>query len=326
MGAGGAYAERSGKLFAVYPQTVFPEDKNMSSIFQSVGKGGSNQRQDVITVQTLLNDNIRKLTPLPLLKVDGIIGPRTLGAIEMFQKRVAGILQPDSQVDPHGPTFKALLGCGCDPPQENFPYNEGTFAVIRQIATLIKAYSTRFGVPPIAVAGSIADEYNTQRGAKGAIDWFQDQVLLNFMPNFAIETDVWFGFNNKLLNATKHDLGIGNIKLETAKRIYEQFKSSFTRKDMDYSGLVDYLRSDQGTVHVATLVIKKASQDLMPYIHGFSEEKIEAIYVTYYKQGPSYITRFRNTLANNPNRRIEPGEGCRVILQRARFKAVLGLS
>ena len=92
----------------------------MSGISGSVGKGGVNQRQDVITVQTLLNDNMRKLTPLPLLKVDGIVGTRTLGAIEAFQKRVVGMAQPDVRVDRHGPTFKALLGCGCDPPQENF--------------------------------------------------------------------------------------------------------------------------------------------------------------------------------------------------------------
>lgn len=298
----------------------------MSGISQSVGQGGVNLRQDVITVQRLLNDNNRKIVPLPLLKVDGIVGSHTLGAIEAFQKRVVGMSQPDRRVDPGGPTSKALLACGCDQPQENFPYTEGTFAVINKIAAIVTAYSAKFGVPPIAVAGSIADEYNTQRGAKGAVDWFQDQVLLNFMPNFAIETDVWLGFDSKFLNATKHDLGIGNIKLETAKQIYEQFKSSFARKDMDYSDLVDYLRSDKGTVHVASLVIKKASQELSPYIQGFSEEKVEAIYVTYYKQGPSYVTRFRNALGTDPNRRIEPGEGCRVIMQRERFMAALGLN
>jgi hypothetical protein len=297
----------------------------MSSLNASVGKGGANQRADVRTVQTLLNDNHRKLTPLPLLVVDGIVGPRTLAAIEAFQRRVAGMAHPDVRVDPHGPTLTALRGCGCDPPQENFPYRDETFAVIGRLAGLVNTYSAKFDVPPIAVAGSIADEFNTQRGVKGAIDWFQDQVLLNFMPNFAIEIDAWAGFNTKLLNATKHDLGIGNVKLETAKHVYEQFKSSFACKNMDYADLVDYLRTDHGTVHVASLVIKKASQDLQPYVKGFSEEKTEAVYVTYYKQGPSYVARFRAALASDPDRLIEPGEGCRVILQRDRFKTALGI-
>ncbi len=297
----------------------------MSAICGPVGKGGANRRPDVITVQTLLNDNARKLTPLPLLELDGLVGPHTLGAIEAFQKRVVGMARPDVRVDPHGPTFQALLGCGCDPPQENFPYREETFAVIKRLADLLKTYSARFKVPPIAVAGSIADEYNTQTGVKGALDWLQDQVLLNYMPNFAIEIDAWAGFNTKLLNATKHDLGIGNIKLETAKQIYERFKGSFERQDMDYSDLVDYLRSDQGTVHVAALVIKMASQDLKPYVAGYSEEKVEAVYVTYYKQGPSYAARFRGARAKEPGRRLEPGEGCRVILQRERFKSALGI-
>src|SRR5262245_62909263 len=119
----------------------------MSAISGSVGKKGVNQRQDVITVQTLLNDNMRKLVPLPLLKVDGLIGPCTLGAIEAFQKTVVRMAQPDVRVDPNGPTFKALLGCGCDQPQENLPYRDDTFTVIQRIAELVKTYSTKFGVP-----------------------------------------------------------------------------------------------------------------------------------------------------------------------------------
>lgn len=297
----------------------------MSVITGSVGKSGLNHVRDVFTVQTLLNDNARKLSPLPMLPTDGIAGPRTIAAIETFQRRVVGMARPDGRVDRHGPTFQALLGCGCDKPQENYPYRSATFSVIANLAGMIKAYSTRFGVPPIAVAGSIADEYNTQTGAKGALDWFQDNVLLNFMPNFAIEIDAWVGADSKLLNATKHDLGKGNVKLETAKQIYEQYKSTFARKDMDYADLVQYLRSDQGTVHVAALVIRKAKQELAPYLAGYSEEKIEGVYVTYYKQGPSYVRRFQAAAAKDRNRRIEPGEGCRVILQRSRFKEALCL-
>jgi peptidoglycan hydrolase-like protein with peptidoglycan-binding domain len=297
----------------------------MSSISSSVGKGGVNQHHDVQTVQTLLNDNLRKLAPLNELNVDGISGPNTLAAITAFQGRVVGMPQPDGRVDPHGPTLKALLRCGCDNPIENFPYTDDTFSLIGRLADMIKVYSKLMGVPPIAVAGSIADEYNTMKGIRSAVDWFQDNVLLHFMPNFAIEIDAWVGFNTKFLNATKHDLGIGNIKLETARQVYEQFKSTFDSKKMNYADLVEYLRSDKGTVHVASLVIKKASQDLADLVKGYSPEKTEAVYVTYYKQGPSYIQRFKAGHASGSHRRIEPGEGCRVLLQRGRFLSVLGL-
>jgi hypothetical protein len=297
----------------------------MSTIGASVGKGGANALQDVLTVQVLLNDNARKLTPLPALRVDGRIGPKTVTAIETFQKRVMSLPQLTGKVDPNSLTFTALLRCGCDQPTENFPYREETFAVIAKLAPLINKYSGTQGVPPIAVAGSIADEFNTMTGVKGVLDWFQDNVLLNYMPNSAIQTDVRLGFNSKLLNATKHDLGKGNIKLETAKYIYDQFKSKFANKNMNYADLVDYLRSDEGTVHIASLVIKKASIDMASYVKGLSAEKTEAIYVTYYKQGPSYIARFKAATAADPHRHLEPGEGCRVILQRARFVKALGL-
>jgi hypothetical protein len=230
-----------------------------------------------------------------------------------------------SEAPPAPPTPLPNVDPVCDPPTENYPYREETFRVIKSLAELIKTYSKVAAVPAIAVAGSIADEYNTQRGVKGGIDWFQDSVLIKYMPNFAIELDAWIGADSKLLNATKHDIGKGNIKLETAKHIYDRYRASFEDKDMDYGDLVDYLLSDQGTVHVAALVIKEASEELGSYVKDYSAEMKEAIYVTFYKQGPSYRRRFVEALAKDSGRRLKPGEGCRVFLQRARFKEVLGI-
>ncbi len=64
-----------------------------------------NAPSDVKTVQNLLNASgkSRKLT------VDGLIGPKTLQAIEDFQKKVVGLPSPDKRVDPRGKTMKALL-------------------------------------------------------------------------------------------------------------------------------------------------------------------------------------------------------------------------
>jgi hypothetical protein len=94
---------------------------------------------------------------------------------------------------------------------------------------------------------------------------------------------------------------------------------------MDYEDIVDYIRSDNGTIHVATLVVKKAAHELKPYSQGMSEEKVEGLYVTYYKQGPNYISRFRNARALELSHRIELGEGCRVVLQRENLQRALGL-
>lgn len=82
----------------------------MNGIFitGSVGRGGTNNYGDVITVQRLLNKNIQKISPVPLLREDGIIGQNTITAIETFQRRVAGVNPPDGRVDPGGKTFAKL--------------------------------------------------------------------------------------------------------------------------------------------------------------------------------------------------------------------------
>ena len=78
----------------------------MSVLSGSVGKGGSNGPGDVRLVQHLLNDN-RGKAGLTLLVVDGLVGPKTTGAIELFQR--SNGLTVDGRVDVHGGTIKALV-------------------------------------------------------------------------------------------------------------------------------------------------------------------------------------------------------------------------
>ncbi len=211
-------------------------------------------------------------------------------------------------------------------PSENFPYRNDTFSKIRQLAPLINWYSRRYSVPPVAVAGAIADEYNTRTGFKSVVDWFQDNILIGKMPNFLIDIDSRIGINSKLLNATKHDLGIGNIKLETAKSIYEKYKSKSNRNLKNWSEMVDYLLSDEGTINIAALVIKDAQNSLSSYVKCYPQEIKEAVYVTYYKQGLSYVYRYLSKLSKQPGRCIDPGEGCRIFHQRKDFLKALGIS
>ncbi|KNB63052.1 hypothetical protein [Chryseobacterium sp. Hurlbut01] len=221
-----------------------------------------------------------------------------------------------------------LCQCSCKMPEENYPYSDNTFSKIKEIAPLIKHYANLYCIPAAAIAGSIADEYNIINESTKAtiINWLQDDVVLNFMPNFAIEFDVYVGGKSKLNNATKHDLGIGNIKLETAKQLYNEYKVEFKSKNWDYKDIVNYIQSNEGTVHLAALVIKKAQRLLTTEIKSYCQCKQEAVLVTYYKQGDSYIVRFQNKKKKTPLTKIEPGEGCRVSLQRKKILSSLGIN
>jgi hypothetical protein len=217
----------------------------------------------------------------------------------------------------------------CEFVSPNLAYSEETFKLVRELAPTIKRYSYQNGVPPIAVAGSIADEFNTRSGFRTVVDWFQDDVLLNWMPSMFIRVDVKLGFNTKLLNATKHDIGVGNIKLETGMAIFQRYRGKFRGNLSDWSELVDYIRSKEGTVHIASLVIRRAQELLGPYITGYPDDLREAVLVTYYKQGDAYVHRFLNqpaAKAADTVKYIRPGEGCRVLVQRERFKALLGIA
>jgi hypothetical protein len=82
----------------------------MATLMRSVGRRGVNLRQDVITLQTLLNKNIGALTPLRPLAVTGVVDAPTIAAIEEFQRRVLRTAKPDGLVEPHGRTIALLAG------------------------------------------------------------------------------------------------------------------------------------------------------------------------------------------------------------------------
>ena len=79
----------------------------MANISDSVGEGGKNNEQDVLTVQQLLNPHVGTLG-LARLKEDGLIGIRTNGAIRKYQAHVVGMAEPDGRIDPNGRTWLSL--------------------------------------------------------------------------------------------------------------------------------------------------------------------------------------------------------------------------
>ena len=205
----------------------------------------------------------------------------------------------------------------CSDPQWGRPYSERTFNMVFSLRHDFAEFSKRLDVPIIAIAGSVADEYDTQEGIKGAIDWVQDNFI-SLLPSWSIIVDERLNFRTKLLNATINDIGIGNIKLETAKQFFP---------DMPWEELVDLILTDRGTIAIAAMVIRQAVERLRPHVQGLSDAQKEAAYVTYYKQGESYIQRYAKRSAAEPpgSDSIAPGEGCRVLRQRHRFAQVLSV-
>lgn len=79
------------------------------SISASVGAGGTNRKDDSMTVQDLLNQvPVDKGGPDPLLAVDGLPWQKTIAAIRQFQKVRLNMKFPDGRVDPNGPTLAEL--------------------------------------------------------------------------------------------------------------------------------------------------------------------------------------------------------------------------
>jgi len=74
----------------------------------SVGKSGHNIPKDVEIIQKLINRSLRFLPGVSKLPEDKQIGPKTISAIEEFQKRIMGLANPDSTVDPGKSTLKQM--------------------------------------------------------------------------------------------------------------------------------------------------------------------------------------------------------------------------
>lgn len=120
-----------------------------------------------------------------------------------------------------------------------------------------------------------------------------------------------------------NDLGIGNIKLDNAKKIYDLMPTEFNSINWDYTDLVDYLNTNAGCIHFASLTIKMAKALFGKYIANYSDCTKEAVLVTFYKQGPKYFNKFYKKLQNNSKTSPIPGEGSRVAMQRNRILKAL---
>lgn len=100
-------------------------------VVQSVGNGGRNIPPDVLLVQDLLNKARKKLKDAnmpfqdfrPLVE-DSRSGPKTIGAISIFQRDALKMNPPDGRVDPGGKTIRALYAAAYSTLAEVVPRTE----------------------------------------------------------------------------------------------------------------------------------------------------------------------------------------------------------
>lgn len=79
------------------------------TITASVGQGGVNKQDDVFNIQYGL-DQVPPIDggPAPPLKIDGLCGPKTIGAIRAFQQKHFGWSGCDGRIDPGKQTITML--------------------------------------------------------------------------------------------------------------------------------------------------------------------------------------------------------------------------
>ena len=110
----------------------------------------------------------------------------------------------------------------------------------------------------LAVAGAIADEYDTRQGIRTVVDGLQDAVV-GSLPESWIRTDMFWDFHSKLLNTLENDVGPANIKVRTALELVRSGELTVpgsTPTDEQVERIVAFLLTERGTVTAAAAVIR----------------------------------------------------------------------
>ena len=201
--------------------------------------------------------------------------------------------------------------CSCDPATRT-AYRAETFTFIHSLTPLLDSV-----VPAgdrLAVAGAIADEYETRQGIRTVVDGLQDAVV-GSIPESWIRTDMFFDFHSKLLNTLENDVGPANIKVRTALELVRSGELAVPGSppsDERVERIVAFLLTERGTVTAAAAVIARAHTRFDAVLPDLGDELSQAVLVEYFKQGESYSTRFAAQRAAHPSHRPCPGDGgCR---------------
>lgn len=181
------------------------------------------------------------------------------------------------------------------------PLSEATIHVLNKNKIHFTYYSKKYSIPILSIQSAYASEINRRIYISYLTDYCQDLFFKSSLyPEILIELSRKSKVKSRYVNISQQDIGLGNIKLETAINIVEKYKSEFPFINNNKQ-IISYLLTDKGNIHIASLVIKDGMKLFGPYYKRCNDYSKSAILYSFYKQGKSYYTRYiNNSKLNKP--------------------------
>jgi hypothetical protein len=186
--------------------------------------------------------------------------------------------------------------------EQRRPYAKETLDKIGELAPFISGYSKKYGVPPLAVAGAIANEYDTRFDLTPKAvshydalqDWLVPRVTGERGP-LTTRLD-----RNRLLPAyagsptwLNSDIGPANIHLATALQLWHSNPGELPASVHDYPSLARYVVSNEGTAQLAAKYISWAQREFDNSLGNtqrpLSPHDKAALYIDYFRKGPDRL-------------------------------------
>ena len=155
-------------------------------------------------------------------------------------------------------------------------------------------YSIKYQVPKNALIASVASEINRRVSVNKITEYIQDKLFASFIiSEWLLHYSINSSIKNRYLNISEQDIGIGNVRIKTAYRIVNKYKIEFKEIDSNKK-IVNYLLTNRGNIHIATLVIKDGMELFEKYYFDLDDINKSAVLYSYYKQGENYYKRYLN--------------------------------
>ena len=250
----------------------------------------------------------------------------TLPQLDLNRRVVVELQPPVTHIEMPGDAF-AGVPCSCVPNAQG-PIAPWSLDYITDIAPTIAQVARDRGVPPLALAGAIAEEYETRQGFHWWIDIIQDNVLPLY-PEWAIDLGRIPDFHNKAQNLLEHDIGNANIHVRTALEQVEAGRlqvSGSPPTDAQVNVIVDFLLEERGMVEASASVLAQGQELFGPYIGAYDAGYQDAVLIDFFNIGYDiyYTDNFLPALAKDPLHRPCPdpvGDGCQVLQSRDAIEA-----
>jgi hypothetical protein len=172
------------------------------------------------------------------------------------------------------------------------PISEKALSILQENESVISKYAAKYDIPKEVLAASIGSEINRRIYINKATDFLQDIFFKFICSESLLNQSLNSEISSRYLNVAKQDIGLGNIRFETAWELFNKYPEEFlhiqSKKDM-----VDYLLSNRGNIHVASLVIKEAQLLFADYCTELDHLNKNAVLYSYYKEGKAYFNRYK---------------------------------